>query len=288
MHCGRGVFKCQASCYKNFMQLNQTDVEALLSIAILAGERILEVYDGDVQVELKEDESPLTIADKKSHEVIETGLKKYFPDLPILSEEGEQFDYSTRSKWDLYWLVDPLDGTKEFIKKNGEFTVNIALMKEHRPIWGVVYTPVSKECFWGGKEYGAYYAKGEEDVVQLNGQMKKDSVFRFCMSRSHSNQESQNLINAISEKYNESENVKIGSSLKFCRLATGQIDFYPRLGPLREWDMAAGQAVLEGSGGEVYTFEGFKDIPYGKDDLVQPWFCGQRNGIDLREILSNL
>ncbi|MGG3739454.1 3'(2'),5'-bisphosphate nucleotidase CysQ [Aeribacillus pallidus] len=255
----------------------------LLQIAVQAGKEILTIYEKDFEVEWKEDQSPLTIADKKSHETISKGLATFYPEIPILSEEGgKSIPYETRKEWNYLWLVDPLDGTKEFIKKNGEFTVNIALIEEGLPVIGVIYAPVLDIAYFAKKGVGSFkleqvstfsLTNNDELInksVKLPLDIEKDKVY-VVASRSHLSPETEEYINQIKELHGDIDITSAGSSLKLCLVAEGKADVYPRFAPTMEWDTAAGQAIVEQAGGTVMTPEG-KEFTYNKEDLINSWF----------------
>ncbi|MEM8967921.1 MAG: 3'(2'),5'-bisphosphate nucleotidase CysQ [Bacteroidota bacterium] len=247
-------------------------VTPLLDIAIAAGEKILEIYhDSDFSqvVNFKDDDSPLTLADKASHEIIVAGLKEFFPDIPIISEEGKDIAYEERKDWNPFWLVDPLDGTKEFIKRNGQFTVNIALVHNHRPVVGVIYTPVTEELYYASQEgyasdvdAGTFKREslGEPYSLSVRHQAENRVAVR---SSSHASEEEEAILN----EYGVTESMARGSSLKFCMVAEGKADIYYRHGPTMEWDTAAGQAVVEGAGGKVLQGTGPELFTYNKESL---------------------
>ncbi|MFK7952163.1 MAG: 3'(2'),5'-bisphosphate nucleotidase CysQ [Ekhidna sp.] len=248
------------------------DLVTLLAIAkeasIAAGSDILEVYEsGDFSVEAKSDDSPLTKADKAAHNRIVDFLEK--TSIPILSEEGRDIPYSERSKWEYFWMVDPLDGTKEFIKRNGEFTVNIALIHDGEPILGVVYPPVTNELYWAVKNQGAFKQKGE-NVVRLTTSKKSLSEERLKVvaSRSHLSRETEDYLN----KLKMPEIVSKGSSLKFLFIAEGLADVYPRFGPTMEWDTAAAHVIVSESGGSVVLDDEKTKLSYNKQNLLNPTF----------------
>ena len=247
--------------------LTSSDIVKINKIAYKAGSAILKVYDTTFNVETKEDNSPLTIADKKSHLIIENGLNENFPDIPILSEEGCSIDYSVRSKWEYYWLIDPLDGTKEFIKKNGEFTVNIALIKDGASIFGCVYAPYLNELFWAYKGMGAWKSVNKEKAKKIHIS-KPLSKKRIVISRSHPN----NLVQSYIDKISEYELIRMGSSLKLCVIAEGKADIYPRLGPTSEWDIAAAQCIVEEAGGTVLEYKKNTPLVYNKENILNPFF----------------
>lgn len=252
--------------------------------AVEAGKKILEVYEQDFEVENKSDNSPLTIADKHSHEVIKAALEN--TGFPLLSEEGKQMPYPERKNWKTFWLVDPLDGTKEFIKRNGEFTVNIALVKDGLPVMGVVYVPVTGVLYYAN-ETGSFKATveksfKEEDVAALmqNAEKlpvkKKTSVYTIVASRSHNTAETEAFIEEKRKEHGEVNTVSSGSSIKLCLVAEGKAQVYPRLAPTMEWDTAAGHAVAKFSGCSVYNFETKQELVYNKENLLNPWFVVER------------
>jgi 3'(2'), 5'-bisphosphate nucleotidase len=235
-------------------------------IAQRAAAAILEVYRTDFSVERKDDCSPLTAADLAAHRVIADGLAALTPELPVLSEESAAVDWSERSRWRRYWLVDPLDGTREFVKRNGEFTVNIALIDEHRPVIGVVQTPVSGElaCAWEGG--GAWLDM--DGKVRRIGTRRRASPLVVACSRSHASEHEHELL----ARLGACARMPLGSSLKFVRIAAAEADLYVRLGPTSEWDTAAGQCVLEQAGGAVLDFDG-RPLRYNaRESLINPDF----------------
>jgi 3'(2'), 5'-bisphosphate nucleotidase len=247
--------------------LNNELINAVLQTVKEAGQAILSVYDEPVELTVKADESPLTQADKASHQLIERQLQQLTPEWPVVSEESDDAAKAKRTTLPIYWLVDPLDGTKEFIKRNGEFTVNIALIVDGVAVFGAVGVPVHNKVYWGGKEYGCSL-EDETGIRALSGTTKSDNAaLRVVGSRSHVNAETAEYL----EKLGKHELVSVGSSLKFCLLAEGKADLYPRLGPTCEWDTAAAQAVLEGAGGKVETLAG-QPLRYSKTDILNPWF----------------
>jgi 3'(2'), 5'-bisphosphate nucleotidase len=260
--------------------------------AVMAGQAILEVYNSDdFQVIEKEDKSPLTKADRAAHQVIVSHLEK--TGIQILSEEGRNISYDERSGWDLFWLVDPLDGTKEFIKRNGEFTVNIALISKGRPVFGVVYAPVLEKLYVGIPGEGSWMSDKPKKAVTLENVKKSGrpmpvsgpefkSPYKVVASRSHLNPETEQYLEQIKEAEGEIEIVSKGSSLKLCMVATGEADVYPRLGPTMEWDVAAAHAVVSGAGKHVYRlkegesekerWEKDGELHYNKKNLLNPYF----------------
>ncbi len=253
-----------------------------IAAALQAGSEILKIYEhSEIQVEIKSDQSPLTIADKAANDLINSFLLP--TKIPIISEENKQTEYSVRKEWDRCWIVDPLDGTKEFIKKNGEFTVNIALCESGRPIFGVVYVPVTRELYYGDVNLGkAYKTKlnavhntdialfAKKDEILPSGKPK--NLYRVVGSRSHMNEDTMEFIGELKKEYGTVEIVSKGSSLKFCLVAEGLADIYPRFAPTMEWDTAAGQAICNAVGLKV-TLKGSRDeLTYNKENLLNPFF----------------
>lgn len=238
-------------------------------IAIEAGHAILEVYNNETlfsQIDTKADDSPLTLADQRSHEVIMEKLKLHYPEIPIISEEGKHLPYEMRKDYDLFWLVDPLDGTKEFIRRNGEFTVNIALMKGKYPIAGVIYVPVTDVLFSAFEGVATKTENGKKATISISKSAENRIAVR---SRSHASEEEEGVLN----HYKVTKDISRGSSLKFCAVADGSADLYYRHGPTMEWDTAAGQAILEAAGGKVYRGNTEEErFYYNKENLLNPGF----------------
>jgi 3'(2'), 5'-bisphosphate nucleotidase len=254
----------------NWQDLN---LEKIVEIAENAGKKIIEIYnnsDFSKIVDFKSDNSPLTLADKESHKIIDAALKELAP-FPVLSEEGKSVSYEERKNWDIFWLVDPLDGTKEFIKRNGQFTVNIALIEKGIPVMGVIYVPVTEIGYYGKKYSGAF--KKEKGKVEKLSVSAKSSDWTAVGSSSHSSSEEQLLL----KRYPVTNSVAMGSSLKFCLVAEGKAEIYYRHGPTMEWDTAAGQAIVECSGGVVLDSSG-KSFSYNKENLLNGSFlCLSQN-----------
>lgn len=252
-----------------------------------AGEEIMDVYQSsNLRVELKSDQSPLTEADKRAHKAILESLSQ--TNIPFLSEEGVQMTYAERKKWKRFWLIDPLDGTKEFIKRNGEFTVNIALIEDGVPILGVVYVPEKNTLYFGSSEIGSYKLIIEQKEP-LHGdiqdwinkackleQKKADCLYTVVASRSHLSPETEQFIDEKKKLHGEVKIISAGSSLKLCLVAEGIADVYPRLAPTMEWDTAAGHAIAKFSGCQVYDFDTKQELHYNKEDLHNPWFVVER------------
>jgi 3'(2'), 5'-bisphosphate nucleotidase len=243
-------------------------IKPLVALARAAGDRILEVYATDFSVQSKNDESPLTLADLAAHRTIVPGLRELAPDIPIISEEGGLPPFAERGKWHRYWLIDPLDGTKEFVNRNGEFTVNIALVVNGRPVLGVVHVPVQHTTYTGCEGRGADKRIGDGRPEKIHVAAKASLPPRVVGSRSHRGAS----LDAFLERLGAFDMVPMGSSLKFCVVAEGGADVYPRLGPTSEWDTAAAQAVVEQAGGRVVTVDGTALAYNRKEDILNPWF----------------
>lgn len=254
-----------------------------IEASIAAGRTILEVYNSDnFEVQLKSDNSPLTLADQKAHNVIVGFLEK--TGIPILSEEGRGIPYEERKNWNQFWLVDPLDGTKEFVKRNGEFTVNIALIENGKPVMGVIYVPVTDVLYVGSLSDGAFkleatskYEKEWLDHADPIPYQKQDNVYKVVASRSHMSPETEAYVDKLRQKHENIEIVSKGSSLKLCLVAEGHANIYPRFGPTSEWDTAAGHAIVVASGGQVVLAEDeTKELRYNKENILNPYFIAKR------------
>ena len=240
-------------------------------IAKKAGDAILNVYNekDDFEIQLKSDDSPLTIADNAANKVICEGLEQLEVQFPIISEENKAIDYSVRKDYEYYWLVDPLDGTKEFIKRNGEFTVNIALIHQNQPVLGVVFAPVLEELFYAVKGLGAFLEKdGQTEKLNAAVFSKNDKNLGVVCSRSHLNEATQQFVDQLDTP----QLVSTGSSLKFLILAKGDAHLYPRLAPTMEWDTGAAQIILEEAGGQVLQIDSNQPLLYNKENLLNPHF----------------
>ena len=253
--------------------LDQIDIQDIVKIAKDAGKAIMKIYNQEFDVEYKTDSSPLTIADKKANEIIVTALNQLSvnsfleKNIPIISEEGRSVPYDERKNWEYFWLIDPLDGTKEFVKKNGEFTINIALINKETPVLGVVYSPVLNVCYWAKRDEGAF-KNGEK--LPLKTKEKRD-VYKIVASRSHMSNETKDFIEAI-DTDKEKVIVSIGSSLKICLVAEGEANIYPRLGPTMEWDTAAAHAIVNESDGILSRYIDNSAHLYNKKNLLNDWF----------------
>lgn len=253
--------------------------------AIRAGAAILETYSsaGTIDVHIKEDMTPITIADRRAHSIIKEYLGQ--TRIPILSEEGREMLYAERKNWDLFWMVDPLDGTVEFLKGNGEFTVNIALMTDNRPSFGVIYVPHKSLIYFSDGELGAFrtrVAADSEAEYDYDGILKDVDILpltsgrniplRVAVSRSHRNEETDRYLEEVVKNHPGTEIVEQGSSYKLCMLAEGSIDYYPRTTDTYEWDTAAGESILDMAGGRIYSLEGSRRLQYNKESLLNPHF----------------
>ena len=244
------------------MKVDRQLRDAVIAIARKAADEILTVYESEFAIQHKDDRSPLTAADLAAHQSIVAGLRALTPEIPVLSEESKAMDIAERKKWKTLWLVDPLDGTREFIKRNGEFTVNIALIEEGVATFGVIQQPVTGLLWHGVPGEGAFRRVGDDDIA-IRTQAPPAEPLRIAASRSHRDERTQAVLDALPG----SEVVGCGSSLKFCKIAEGGIDLYPRFGPTSEWDTAAGQAILEAAGGAVL------------DPRGRPFRYNQREGL---------
>lgn len=254
--------------------------------ALWAGKYILDIYNhpkADFEIEHKADNSPLTIADKKSHAHIVSELET--TGIPVLSEEGASIDYNERKEWKTLWIVDPLDGTKEFIKRNGEFTVNIALVENNMPVLGVIYVPVSRTLYFAEDNIGAYKIEdidyrsaglSPEDLTERADRLPLEQAdskgYVAVASRSHLSPETEEYIRKLEREYGHVSIISCGSSLKICKVAEGTADVYPRFAPTMEWDTAAGHAIVRASGKNIYYTDEKEPLHYNKENLLNPWF----------------
>ena len=283
--------------------LETIEMKEVIDVALKAGEAIMEIYEKDFSIEYKDDKSPLTEADKKAHDIITEGLNKIVvrntqhaaqkSALPILSEEGRDIPYEERKRWEYYWCVDPIDGTKEFIKKNGEFTVNIALIHKETPVLGVVFAPAIGELFWAKKGEGAWKTVLDDGCWMMDdeifGSAQKlplkhstsdiqDSTLTIVASKSHLNEETQKLIDHLTSNIQHPTFISKGSSLKLLMVAEGSADIYPRLAPTMEWDTAAADAIVREAGKMTRQYDhrlstsDQRPLVYNKKELLNPWF----------------
>ena len=264
--------------------LETVQILDITNAALAAGQKILEVYHTEFLVETKEDASPLTLADRKSHEIIVDQLTQRYPSFPILSEEGHHLPYEERKKWNTLWIVDPLDGTKEFVNRNGEFTVNIALVHNEKPVIGVIYVPVKDEMYFSYQlgafkvnQYSTLQFTTEQELLahSIKISVGHQDPFTVVASRSHLSPETEEFISNLKKEHGDVEMISAGSSLKLCLIAEGKADVYPRFAPTMEWDTAAGQAIVEAAGGEVINPETNQPLLYNKEKLVNSWFIAK-------------
>ncbi|RMG59045.1 MAG: 3'(2'),5'-bisphosphate nucleotidase [Bacteroidetes bacterium] len=245
----------------------------LTAIARAAGEEILAIYHDEARfqvVDMKANDSPLTLADRAAHRLIAERLQAVTPEIPILSEEGRDIPYAERAAWPRFWMVDPLDGTKEFVKRNGEFTVNIALIEAGAPVMGCVHVPVTGVTYVAARGEGAWVQRGEAapEAIQVATFSPQAKGLRIVASRSHMSPE----VEAYIQQFDAPETVSMGSSLKLVLIAEGKADVYPRLAPTMEWDTAAAQIVVEEAGGQVLQHDTQTPLRYNKENLLNPWF----------------
>lgn len=259
----------------------ESNLEIAINGALNAGKAILEIYhSGNFDVKIKDDQSPLTKADIAAHEIIISNLKK--TNIPILSEEGKNIPYNKRKEWSELWIVDPIDGTKEFVKKNGEFTVNIALIKNQKPLLGVIFVPVSGELYFSTKTKGAFKAQVDlknYNLDDITNQAKKLPIaqqekkpFTIVASKSHMSLETQDYLTKLKSIHGELNLIYKGSSLKLCMVAEGMADCYPRFAPTMEWDTAAGQAICNHAGFDVIDWKTKKTMLYNRKELLNSSF----------------
>lgn len=260
----------------------QKHLQLSIRAALLAGDEVMKIYQTDFAVDFKADHSPLTEADRRAHEVISRQLAA--TGIPVLSEEGKHLPYDQRQKWETLWIVDPVDGTKEFVKRNGEFTVNIALVIGQAPVLGVIWCPVARQLYYGNNQTGeAWRCQFDTHLANeitpdlLRSRAKRlplpqdRSSVIVAVSRSHLTQDTQLFINKIKQEQ-AVELLSRGSSLKMCMIAEGTADVYPRMSPTSEWDTAAGQAIIEAAGGQMLDYATKAPLHYNKPDLLNPWF----------------
>jgi 3'(2'), 5'-bisphosphate nucleotidase len=261
-------------------------IDTAIQAALSGGKEILSVYSSEIAVEMKEDRSPLTLADKNAHLAIMKHLDG--TGIPVLSEEGKEIPYEVRNTWKRFWMVDPLDGTKEFIKRNGEFTVNIALIENGVPIAGIIYVPVRKELYVGIEGEAAFKVENlETDAKDMTWSLMKskgkklpvdktDRPFMVVGSRSHMSPETEEFIDGLKATHGDVDIVSMGSSLKICLVAEGVADVYPRFAPTMEWDTAAGHGIALGAGCQVIDHTNQAAMRYNKENLLNNWFIVKR------------
>ncbi len=247
-------------------------VNAVLELVQEAGQATLPYWQADVAVQTKADESPVTAADIAAHKVLETGLLALDASIPVLSEEDCEIALSTREQWTRWWLVDPLDGTKEFISGSDEYTVNVALIEHGRVVFGVVGVPVSGAIYYGGAEFGAYCQDAPGEVRRLQMRTAPKDELLVVASKRHSSPEQEALLHSLAQEFPTLDLINVGSSLKFCQMAEGAADLYPRLAPTSQWDTAAAQGVLEGAGGQVLNLQGQPLSYAAQESYLNPFF----------------
>lgn len=260
--------------------MNEKNLSIALRAAYEGGMEILKVYESDFAVETKDDKSPLTLADKNAHQRIASLLAD--TDIPVLSEEGKSIPYAERSNWKEFWMVDPLDGTKEFVKRNGEFTVNIALVENGSAKYGVIFVPVKNQLFFGGEEQGAFLIENFKGDTFDAGELKKkgqklpmaksNGTYTAVGSRSHMSPETETFFDDLRAQHGDIDVVSMGSSLKICLVAQGIADIYPRFAPTMEWDTAAGHGIAKGAGKNIIDHHTGKEMAYNKENLLNNWF----------------
>ena len=253
------------------MNITTTDISFLEGVIRKAGEIILSVYHTDFDVDYKQDESPLTIADEKANAYIVEQLFANYPDTKFITEETKTAAYSERKEWEYIWIVDPLDGTKEFVKKNGEFTVNIALAHKSEIIFGMILIPVTGELFYAVKNKGAFKISKNE-TTKLQAVEPKGEDLIVVASRSHRSKEVDEFVEQFSDQFKDVTYKAAGSSLKLCLVAEGKAHIYPRLGPTMEWDTAAGHIIAEEAGAKITRYDTGEELLYNKENLLNPYF----------------
>lgn len=254
--------------------LSNENINSIINTLKIANQEILKIYKKDFKIDYKNDKSPLTEADILSNKIICDYLKTL--NIPIISEENKQISYKERKDWDICFLVDPIDGTKEFIKKNGQFTTNIGLIKNGKPIFGFVGIPVEQKIYYGGENYGGFYYDYKNNLT-CEIKTKINKPIKIVASNSHLNDQTKNFL----KKYPDAEIVNYGSSIKIIKLASGEADLYPRLAPTMEWDTAAADAILRSVGGSLVSIDNSKPLDYNKENLLNPYFIGYNIKINL-------
>ena len=263
-------------------------LSAVIDLVRQAGEAILPHWRSELEVQAKADASPVTAADLAAHHILFAGLQALAPEIPVLSEEAADIPLSERSAWTRWWLVDPLDGTKEFIAGSEEFTVNVALIEQGEVRFGVVGIPASGRCYYGGKDFGAWRSEADGATQPLRVRPHPAGSFTVVASRRHSSPAQERLLDSLRGRFGELALANVGSSLKFCLLAEGSADCYPRLAPTSQWDTAAAQGVLEGAGGEVLEVAGAPLRYEARETYLNPSFLALPAGVDWREMLIEL
>ncbi|MCC7454096.1 MAG: 3'(2'),5'-bisphosphate nucleotidase CysQ [Crocinitomix sp.] len=268
---------------KNLVDEIKIWVDLAIEASIEASKKIITIYEKNFEVEYKKDHSPVTLADKASSDIINKYLSK--TGIPIISEEEQIPSFEIRKTYPMVWLVDPLDGTKEFIKKNDEFCICIALIHENKPVFGLIASPTDKKILFGGSGMEVFYASFDEALLRLDKNkiqpLQHQGKLTIAHSRSHFNKKTMSIIDNMTSLYGEPSYIKKGSALKFIDLVVGSAQFYPRMAPTMEWDIAAGHAIYEAVGGEVLDFITFEPLTYNKMDLFNPFFIAKKKEIQL-------
>ncbi|PCJ51568.1 MAG: 3'(2'),5'-bisphosphate nucleotidase [Planctomycetota bacterium] len=255
------------------MIITEQNIEQIITIAIQAGEKILEYYKKDINVEIKEDKTPVTIADKEASKLITTALQKAFPEIPFISEEENIPEYETRKNWEYYWLIDPLDGTKEFINQTDEFTVNIALVKNNKIYFGLIYHPIRKLTYYALENQGAYKISGSKKIkLSKTDSLTNNMPLIVAGSRSYSSQTFNTYIESLNGNFSKITIQRLGSSYKFCLAAESSIHLYPRFGPTSEWDTAAAHIICNEVGLVILQPGSDQELEYNKESLLNPHF----------------
>ena len=256
--------------------LEKIDIQQIITVAKEAGAEIMKIYATDFEVVDKSDNSPLTQADRNANAVIVERLQAAYPDIPMITEENKEVPYADRADWDWFWLIDPLDGTKEFIKRNGEFTVNIALVHKGKPVLGVIYVPVKEVTYYSVEGKGSHKIDADGNAAQIRVKDPDPKKLVLIGSRSHVSPEFEAYLEEKRAQYEEVDFVAAGSSLKLCLVAEGVADIYPRLGPTMEWDTGAGHAIALEAGASVKIFGEERELLYNKENLLNPFFIVER------------
>ena len=252
--------------------LNTINIQNIISISQKAWKAIMEIYARDFHVEYKWDNSPLTEADLKSNKIINEELLKLYPNIPILSEENKKIPFEKRKNWEYFWLIDPIDGTKEFINKNGEFTVNIALIHKNKPVLWVIYVPVKWTTYYANIGKWVYKIEKEWTEKKIHSIKPTKELLKVVASRSHRWEIMEKYINELEKEYDKIEYIPAGSSLKFCLIAEWKAHIYPRLAPTIEWDTGAGHIIATEAGASIFSYKSSKEFVYNKQNLLNPFF----------------
>jgi 3'(2'), 5'-bisphosphate nucleotidase len=251
----------------------QVNIGELVNLLRQAGKAILEIYDQHFDVELKPDLTPITLADQNSNNIITQGLNSQYADIPIISEENAPVAFNTRKDWAYFWLLDPLDGTKEFIKKNGEFAINLALVERKQPVMGLIYVPVIDTIYYAVTGQGCYKVTGRSEPISIHANIiNSQNKVTVVASRSHVSREVYTFAKKLGREFSKVELIQHGSAIKFGMIAEGKADFYLRTGRTMEWDTAAGQVIVTESGKRVYEYKTGQPLEYNKENLSNPWF----------------